>query len=476
MQKNTCLFIDVWEGQLEIDEAVLKENGVVGMGIRINDMSGGHHMDTNFWRQWNEAVDLIRFPYFVYNPWVDGTENYTWLLENVPPEIKTIAVDVEVRKTGYSAATYAQELAKFMELCKGRWKIIIYTAQWFLPYLSSWPKGDYWWAQYPSQEVYFEGVSTWDELKLRLDNPILDRPFNEKYIPGTLKMWQFSGDYLQLPGTLRDIDVNIFYGTEEELKRYINNTTVDDGGDTPEPQSTGLYIFDPVNYYPRPGGGPLTMPMSRITKLGDNMTNYPWSIMRPILTRLNPTNAAAVGQISAPDWGPSKGLSGDFIKWIGLVWPGRNIVKIEEVKEGLPYTTDLWGRVQGMSLDEAIKVNLYDSPHLVHYVYDYNKANGYGERAKPVYVPIMGGPWWVEMKRLVSVDSLLPKTVTIRAFPRLNVRKEPAGDSELAGYKVYNQQVKVTKVVLGKNGIWGQVDSGWVGLRHNGVNWTDWKI
>ena len=471
MQNNTCLVIDVWEGQLEIDEAVLKANGVAGMGIRLNDMNGGHHLDTSFWRQWNEAVDFVRFPYFVYNPWVNGQENFNWLSVNVPEEVKVVAVDVEVRKSGYTAATYAQELARFIELCKGHWKIIIYTAQWFLPYVASWPKCDYWWAQYPYQEDYFKGVSTWDELKLRLDNPKLARPFNEKYIPGTLKMWQFSGDYLILPGTQRDIDVNIFYGTEDELRDYFEDKAPSGGGG-----DAGLYVFDPVNYFARPGGGPLTMPMSRITKLGDNMTNYPWKIMKPILTRLNPTNSAAVGQISAPDWGPSKGLSGDYIKWIGLLWPGRNIVKIEEVKDGAPYSNGLWGRVQGMSLDEATKVNMYDSPHLVHYVYDYNKANGYGERAKPVYVPILGGPWWVDMTRLVSLDGMLPKNIIIRAFPRLNVRKEPASDSEVVGYKTYNETVKVTSVQLGKGGIWGKVDTGWIGLRHNGVNWTDWKI
>jgi len=44
---------------------------------------------------------------------------------------------------------------------------------------------------------------------------------NANKIPGTLKMWQFSGDYLILPGTVRDIDVNIFYGDTTELATYF---------------------------------------------------------------------------------------------------------------------------------------------------------------------------------------------------------------------------------------------------------------
>ena len=113
MREGTCLVIDVWEGQLEIDERILKEAGVGGIGIRLNDMNGGHHMDENFIRQWGEAADFVRFPYFVYNPWVSGQENFNWLVVHCPPGVMALAVDVEVKKAGYSAATYAAEFRKF---------------------------------------------------------------------------------------------------------------------------------------------------------------------------------------------------------------------------------------------------------------------------------------------------------------------------------------------------------------------------
>ena len=220
MNPNTCLVVDVWEGQLEIDEAVLKANGVAGMIIRINNMSGGHHMDANFTNQWAQAVNFVRVPYFVYNPWVTGPENFAWLKGNMPVGCTSVAVDTEVVYPGYSPANYAGEMNKLLDLCaKEGWKTIIYTGQGFLHLLSKWPKCDYWWAQYPSPVTYFPTVKTWDDLKNSLDK--LSEPFNKALCPGTVKMWQFSGDYLVLPGTIRKIDVSLFYGTPGELAVYF---------------------------------------------------------------------------------------------------------------------------------------------------------------------------------------------------------------------------------------------------------------
>lgn len=68
--------LDVWEGSLDIDEQIIADGGVVGLIIRLNHISGGHHMDENFTTQWLQAINFLRAPYFVYNPWVDGKANF----------------------------------------------------------------------------------------------------------------------------------------------------------------------------------------------------------------------------------------------------------------------------------------------------------------------------------------------------------------------------------------------------------------
>ena len=214
--------IDTWEGQLEIDEAVLKANGVAFMFVRLNDMNGGHHKDTGFDRQWLEAKNFYRAPYFVYNPWVSGLQNFQWLQANMPAGTKTVAVDIEVRMTNYPSTTYATEVAKFEALLKANhFRYVIYTGEWFLQYLSTWNKdADYWWAQYPL-EFYPATVLhlTWDELRARLAK--YTGPFNAAKVPGRLKFWQFSGDRLILPGNNREMDVNVFMGTEAELAEFF---------------------------------------------------------------------------------------------------------------------------------------------------------------------------------------------------------------------------------------------------------------
>ena len=474
MKFNTCLVVDVWEGQPTMDFAALRAGGVAGIGIRLNDMSGGHHMDQAFTQLWAGAADFVRFPYFVYNPWVDGAANFAWLVAHLPAECKSVALDVEVRYSGYAANVYAGEISKFMQLAKiNGLKIIIYTGQGYTSLLSKWPVADFWWAQYPSPANYFAGVKTWDELRVRLDR--LDKPFNVGLIPagGTLKLWQFSGDYLLLPGSNRDMDVNIFYGSEQELADYFGTAPSADNpppvDETPVTKS-GLYRFAGYNYWARPGGGPLTLPMTHSKgKLGDNLSRYPWSTLAPILRGLNPTNPAALDLIARPDWGPSKGLEGNYIKWIGLLWPGRNIVQIDEIVDG-------WGLVSGCPLSEAEKLNPYDNPNLVHLVYDYNKSTGWGERLKPVYVPILGGPWWVEMNKLVSVDSQLPKSVRVIAIPWLNVRQLPKVQSPIVSRRLVGTTVTILEVTIAHGGIWGRIDLGWIALRYNDRNFTDWKI
>jgi hypothetical protein len=222
MKEPYCLVIDTWEGQLEIDEAILLANNVAGMFIRLNDISGGHHKDKGFDKQWNEAKAFCRAPYFVYNPWVPGSSNFLWLQSNMPADAKAVAIDIEVRMPDYSPAMYAQEVKKFIDLCRGKWNFAIYTGEWFLSYLSTWPTDVmYWWAQYPYEFFPPDNLFwTWDELRNHLVK--YTGPANIGKVPGGhLWGWQFTGDRIILPGNIREMDVSIFFGSRQELEAFM---------------------------------------------------------------------------------------------------------------------------------------------------------------------------------------------------------------------------------------------------------------
>ena len=238
------ILLDTWEGQpLTLAGMLeLKANGVAGLFIRLNDMNGGHHMDTGFWQQWNDAgtAGLLRAPYFVYNPWKNGQANYDWLAANIPAEAQLVADDIEVKKDGYNSGQYAAEVEIFTNLARRKWRTITYTGQWFLNYLSRWPNGDYWWAQYP-YALYPGSAQNWTFAQLRAAMDTLTLPSNANMIPGALKLWQCSGDRIILPGTGgHPTDINLFRGTLEELESWMGGTVV-----TPPP--TGGTMYGRVN-------------------------------------------------------------------------------------------------------------------------------------------------------------------------------------------------------------------------------------
>lgn len=61
---NYLIGLDVWEGNLgEIDEALLKQEGVKYIITRLNSMNGGHRLDRSFYKQWEESAGFVRWPY-----------------------------------------------------------------------------------------------------------------------------------------------------------------------------------------------------------------------------------------------------------------------------------------------------------------------------------------------------------------------------------------------------------------------------
>jgi len=470
MKNNTCLVLDVWEGQLEIDETVLRAAGVAGISIRLNNMSGGHHMDTGFLKQWEEAKSFVRFPYFVYNPWVDGAANFAWLKAHMPADARSVAIDVEVRYNGYPANKYAGELVKFLDLCRPLWKTIIYTAEWFLPYLLSWPKVDYWWAQYPDAVYYFGQVKTWDDLKKALDK--LDKPFNVSKVPGLLKMWQFTGDYLTLPGTVRKIDVNIFYGNETDLAEYFGDITPEPiPVPIPEPVITPrLYIVKDDIWagttirkgYPatkRYQGGRGSV------KLSEAWLEYVW-------------------EINQPKWAYQFERRGLLKKYVGWCNQGNNVV------EELTFAGNI---VRGVSDGERVYIETYssDAPPPPVKMPDennldtriqmfstqyptYTDMTTNGRNPRTVLLSNPGERVYFSIDALAEI-SLVKRTVKITAAPWLRVRAWPSTKAQIMRNLFWASSVYVQFVTQIGADYWGRVAGGWIGLKVGGYYYSSWR-
>jgi len=221
---NYLLLVDTYESET-IDEYALVANNVAGQIIRLNHIEGGHHLDETFTVQWVETgqVGLVRIPYFVYNPWVDGPTNYEWLVKHMPYEAGAVMVDVEVKKAGYPPGKYREELGKFCDLARIKWNVMLYTGEGYLDLLDVWPTDlPYWWAQYPFALYPNKAEKrTWDQVRTTVNG--LPGPSNADRVPGgAWKMWQASGDRLILPGSAKPIDVNVFPGTLDDLKAWAN--------------------------------------------------------------------------------------------------------------------------------------------------------------------------------------------------------------------------------------------------------------
>jgi len=384
-------------------------------------------------------------------------------------------VDYEGAYNSLSARTIAEvaEMVKYIKAQTNQRCMVYFSPSIYNDYIkpfgcSNWAhQQDIWIAQYPWTLTQDPGKTS-------------------PAIPDGLpwRIWQYGGGDVNFTagrhagadygGGLVGMDLNYFNGTQEEMVAWagaiVEPTPVVPPVVPPSPApSSDLYTFSQDNYYPRRGGGPLVLAVSRVRGKADNMTNYSWAALSPLLAKLNPTNKAAVGLIANADWGPTKGVENGYVKWIGLLWPGRNIVKVQEIVNG-------YGRVNGISVPEVGSVNPFDNPDVVSMVYDYNKTNGWGERTKPVYVPILGGPWWVDMGMLVSVDAQLPKSVKVTGFPGLNVRSSPTTAAPVVRSVATGQSVTIFEVIIGRGGLWGRVDGGYLSLRNNGSNWTRWKI
>jgi hypothetical protein len=224
------ILLDVWEADVDLDLQTLLANGVAGLICRLNDMEGGHHMDAQFPRLWKLAQ---QFPtqaiYFVYNPWVSGSVNFTWLRANCPKDYRgRMFKDTEVKYAGYSPDVYADNYDSFTVQARIEWPTSTYTGEWFLPTLAHWPVDeDYWWGAYPNSLNTGEHI-TWDELHNRLKS--LKFAYNGAACPGgygNVRLWQCAGGKIWLPGFgTHAVDVNVFPGSLDDLRKWMGSGEV----------------------------------------------------------------------------------------------------------------------------------------------------------------------------------------------------------------------------------------------------------
>jgi len=232
------------------------------------------------------------------------------------------------------------------------------------------------------------------------------------------------------------------------------------------------YKFPPKTNYRHTGPG--VEPMSRNTKKGDNMIPLikPWV---NFIFSLNDWRKQPIKNIETFDYGPSKGYDKNGkLKYISLVYPGRNIVKIERVLIGVD--GKLWGVIDGIPMDRIPNTsmyNAYDTPHLIHQIYGVSSKGTFFPLKNTTYVPILGLNWYIPMKVLEKIK--FPKQVQVKVLS-LKVRKLPSTESPQVGSFLMNHKTHVTKIETGSGGIWGETPDGWISLRYRDRNYTDWQI
>lgn len=412
---------------------------------------------------------MVRAPYFVYNPWVDGNANYTWLSMHMPVDAVGVALDIEVGRSGYSPATYASEVAKFVRLVAARWNVVLYTGQWFLSNLSTWPRNvEYWWAQYPLA-FYPSGVTrmTWENIRALLLP--YSGPFNLSAVPGTLRMWQFTGDRLLLPGSDKPLDISVYYGERAALERQFGKP-----GITPPPP---ISQTDPDLYYVVPNvkgaaSGPAVQPCSIAPKEGlkENVKlAYPaWD---NYLKAINGGYANKVEWIGRADTGPSQGRDETGrIRLITLAYPG-NFVRVQNWLVGTD--NERWASIEHVtkSVPDAATVNYERTPHLVHKLWGWNTANKLYELTGGIManggirVPIVDDtPLYLPQNVLIPLSQRLPRSCKAKALPWLNVRNMPLYGT-VTGRKLPGAVLLILDVRLMADGLWGRTLEGWVALR-----------
>lgn len=245
--------LDIWEAdERKIDHKTLSKF-FKGMIIRLNDINGGHHLDTGLPENWEDAKNFYpaQSIYFVFNPWVNYLVNYEFVNKWLPDDYgnRMVFIDIEVKYSGITKEQYANEVYEFIEKMKKERPTTIYTGMWFLDKLSYWRKDvPYWWACY-IPELYPKNDTMYaSHNKLMEIMDAYKEPYNRNLVPGSLLGTQITGDRVITEGSNgRVVDVSHFPYSEEQLVKLMNNGEVITEPDPDNPD-------DPI--------GDITMPIT----------------------------------------------------------------------------------------------------------------------------------------------------------------------------------------------------------------------
>ena len=178
----------------------------------MNTTTGQLRLDNNFLKQWYEANNFNKFPYWVVSPLISAQNQYDFIIKNIPLGCKIIAIDVEIVRFGVTRAGYGKLVRSLCSLLKNSgFIVIVYTGPWRYNLLDYWPSDVMYWiagylySMYPPQRIFI----TYEVLKQMLSR-LYWIPYVAPNPNSKISIWQTSGDRLILPGCAnRPIDVNL---------------------------------------------------------------------------------------------------------------------------------------------------------------------------------------------------------------------------------------------------------------------------
>lgn len=200
---------------------LMKKGGVSFAYIKITQ--GNRIYDDHFETNWagTKAAGILRGVYHVYEPIATAQQQIDCIASHLPADAELpLVLDVEI-DLQVSSAYLLNDVSNLLQLAESTFqrKPVIYTGRWWwepnMTPAPAWAANyDYWLASYPFAPGKVN--LTWEQLP-----SILPSGWADPVTSGRRPMiWQFSGDKFVLPGVNGALDLNLFDGDENTLRRW----------------------------------------------------------------------------------------------------------------------------------------------------------------------------------------------------------------------------------------------------------------